>query len=395
MSKLNDFPVYSLKTKKRVKRGIVASGILVILLMAYLLQPDLTPVYGSNKISTEVTISVERDGKLINNVTKEDDLILLNFADFLYYLQLHAGFPEPPSAWAARDLEYSVASIVMWNITSSYTIADSNVESPRNGAWFMIGSNGTAPTRGDWVLTELEFADWCFASSFQTHADGFSISGQGVVADEDPVDDILEVGMGVVYMDFEGSTPAILMLRDVVSAIEIEQYDLITVSYRFIFGAGYTQNFMDLLLDLLYGVDAGEGSSIWMTDTAGDPYSINIFEYNPSAEWFGYIPDAEHNYGLWVALGTGSTAFDKDQYGLQGGGTMLVGAYTYAPEDGSEFVFYGMFIPTSAMTAYEAGFYRATETSDGLHYFMLGRLTFAAKPIGAGITAKVEFTEEF
>ena len=385
MSKLTDFPVYSEKTKKRAKYGLVGSGLIVILVMAMLLSrtPVMDPL--NSKITVVMTAQVYREGVLIDERIKDDDLLLSNFINMTQALLY---WPDG-SQYEIELLTSGGQDFIFWNGTSQGTIFDCGKDMYSDVVvQGRYGIDNTAPERDDDSLgSQAEVANldssylgvgyftltWIDTASgpFSWEESGFSMRW---------------------WSDYYGDSLNVFMCRDVFSAISVETSDTIVLNYRFNFGTGYNTNFIKILHCILKGTPNGVETTVSLTDTSGTSRTVTVYDADGSYDYIGHVDNSL--YGGHVAVSDSSSGIPSRSAHVLLGSSLQVQASSITDVTNWNVEVSGVFVPTVPMTIRAATCYRYTTYGSGDAYFMMFALAHSPVYVAGSTPVKATFTLE-
>ena len=387
MSKLTDFPVYSARTKKRAKYGIVAGAIIVILVMSFMLSRPAIVEMDPGKISVTMIGQVFRDGVLIDERVKDDDLLVWNF---LNVTQALLAWPDS-SVYYASLVNWGGGGpfdFMFWNGTSTATVADNGDEMYEDVLCLgRFGSDNTAPTRDDNNLGTIK--ETVGLDSFTIGTDSFTLTWIQTSSQDFSW---VESGFNLNWWSGDiGDIGNILMVRDTFSAIAVETDDTIVLNYRFNFGTGYTENYIKLLCYLLKGAVNGQTVTVSLTDVSGTSRIVTVYSPDDDSDWFGHVSDSNHGGHILVS-DSSSGIPSRTAYRLLGSSLQT---YANVVTDGNpnyDVLVSAVFVPTSEITIRAGAYERYTRHSGGDAYIMMFALAHGGVYVAPGTPVKAIFT---
>lgn len=385
MSKLTDFPVYSAKTKKKALKIMVVGAFLVIVLMGGLFYRGSFVDMDPGKISVTLNAQVIRDGVLINEITKDDDMILENLEEVIeVLLRWTDGADGNINLKDVGGVTGDYAFIQ--TTTSDNTIWDA--DECNSDVQATYGEGTTAPARTDYDA-ETEKTSKTGISSYIQETDSFTLTW--IKTNAVGAFDWSETTFQIQWYSWDlGDYIAIAMVRDTFTPMGVVNGDTLVINYRFNFASGYTTNFITLLLGTLRGTSGGASTTISMKDTAGVSHVVTLYDGEQSANFYGYAGSSL--YGGYLLVSTSSSGIpSRDAYRLLGS-SLQTTVTTSVDYDADDVIVSAVFIPTSVIWIVASAYYRYTVNADGSNYFMFFGLSHGSVYVTAGTPVKSTFT---
>lgn len=228
-----------------------------------------------NSIGLYLHLTHKRDGEVISETWKENDLILSNYANFTL-MQLtcldNVISVKDESGNSDKYERFSYATsnskIAIGNGTTSPTFTDYKLESETH-----------RNTISDWALTTSGTSYNITATTSFTFSASYSITEAGWVA-------------GISHVSDD-----VFMTRDTFTAQEMNDGDTLSVSIIMEFTGGITDNYGEYIIDVLHGDDESEHPE----DLDGNERSADYYYWGASAK---------------MRIGSSSTAFALTDYSL-------------------------------------------------------------------------------
>jgi hypothetical protein len=383
-------PTYSAQTKRRVKRGLVASTLAVILVMSFLLtRPPLVDTV-PGKISVEMTAQVYRDGVLVGERVKDDDLLVWNFLNLtqaLFYWPNDATYDA--GFWPSGEAEE--VPFKVWNETAGGTIWDTSEQYLEGRAMCDYGEGTTAPTRDDYHM-EDPFAVEDLYEVYELGTDSITLT---FIYTSDGSYDWSEVGLNKRTYSYDwDDCLRVFYCRDTFTPIAVVASDSLVVNYRFTFATGYTSNVLKLLLYFFIGGATDTDTTMSLTDSSGTARTVRLYTDDPDDEAFAYHVEDTFNGG-WITIADSTSGIpSRSAYHLSGS-TVTTQSTSYVDGDPNyDVTVFSTIVPSSALTVRAAGSFMYYAYVGGNAYFLMWALTHTAVYVAANTPVQATFTLE-
>lgn len=392
MSKLTDFPVYSAKTKKRAKYGIVAGAIIVVLVMSMMLSRTInleSPMDAlPGKISIVLSAQVYRDGLLVEERINDDDLLTKWFVRSLRALLYWPNAQEfTIELW---DFDENHLDFTFWNTTAGETIADTKDDNVVSIGWY--GEDTDTPERYDYNMNWNEIGS-ANMSSYNQDADSFTLT---FIWTSDGSYDWSEAGLTVKWFSSEaGYATDVMMAHDTFTPMAVVAEDSLVLNYGFTFATGYTWNMINFLRSIFSGASHGELANLKMYDQTGNVKETRLYtDVQDEEYWRGSIASSFH--GSILAVSDSSSGIPSRSAYLLYGSSLQTPATVTCDDDGPSYYVeaQAIFMPNDAFTVRASGLYYYIVDWNGAYnyYCLLFALTHGAVYVPAGTPVRSTFT---
>lgn len=383
---------YSKKDKKRVKYGILGSAVIVIVVMAALLTrpPLLDPLPG--KISVSMTAQVYRDGALVAERVKDDDLLLNSFLNLTMGL-----FSWPEGSEFSIDMysssEMGLYDFVVWNTTASETIWDTTLQSEEGRAMADYGEGTTAPARDD---DETGMEDRFLTDNVYEVAElGTDAITITFIETSDGSYDWSEVGLQkFFYCHNDDFVMRIWLCRDTFTPISVILGDSLVINYRFTFGTGYTSNALSVFYGLLLGGAQDTDTTVTLTDSGGSSRTVRLYTDDQTDEdFYGHVSNTL--YGGWMTITDSASGIpSRSAYRLLGSSVTTQSESLVDGDPNYDVTVSATLIPSTAITVRCAGSFMYLSYVGGSGYFLMWALSHSGVYVASGTPVQSTFTLE-